>query len=239
MAEFVGNNVGIILANREISSQIHTVQLQLTKDAPEVTPFGSSVTSREYSPKGLKGVNFSAEGYWQAGDSAKIDDILQARMINAPSGNLIGVGAKGLAAGNAVYCFGCSITANNPFGGNVGDVAKVSLSAMPNTRGYRCISLDEVTAQQVGAAASTDIIAAHLFVTAFTGTNATIKVQSDTASGFPSATDRITFDDVTSSNLDNQVKTLAGPVTDDWWKLDLSGTYTTLGIFVGLAIAPS
>lgn len=91
------------------------------------------------------------------------------------------------------------------------------------------------TAVQLGAVTSGQRMYASLHVISGTGGTLTVKVQSDNASNFPSATDRITFTATTGRTY--EWSSVAGAVTDDYWRAQWTitgGTWlfaVTAGIF--------
>lgn len=83
------------------------------------------------------------------------------------------------------------------------------------------------TARQLGTVASTKRLYAALHVLSVSGSatpTLTVKVQSDNAEGFPSATDQITFTGATAVGY--QWSSVPGSITDDWWRVSwtISGT---------------
>lgn len=234
MAEFVAKKTSVLFANRNLTTFLTNVTLQLSKEAPNITTFGPSVASRSYSAKGVQSATFSADGIWMAGDSSQLDDVLDTRIARTVP-DLLGVSPDGLTAGNRIYVMDAVVTGYNPGGGSHGDVAMVQMSKSPTGMVYQGLTLDDTNEVNGGQASSSETLWGFLWVHTFTGTNATIKIQSDTT-GFPSATDRITFADVTPSNLGNQMLSTAGPITDDYWKLSVTGTFTALSFHVAMAI---
>lgn len=88
------------------------------------------------------------------------------------------------------------------------------------------------TAVQLGAVGATDRLWAAIHVTAAAGTNLVVKVQSDNASNFPSAADQITFSTVSATGW--QFLSVAGPLTDDWYRVTAtiaSSTFTFAAVF--------
>lgn len=82
------------------------------------------------------------------------------------------------------------------------------------------------TGYQLGAVSATQRLFAALHVTAFSGfSSAVIKVQSDDNSGFTTAADRITFTTVAGVTSE-YASPVAGPITDDYWRVtwDVTGT---------------
>lgn len=90
------------------------------------------------------------------------------------------------------------------------------------------------TAVQVGALSSTETGYAALHVFSCTG-NLVVKVQSDNASNFPSATDRITF--TTATGQTAEWSSVAGAVTDDYWRISwtLSAGSASFAVVFGIA----
>jgi hypothetical protein len=84
---------------------------------------------------------------------------------------------------------------------------------------------------------------AALHVRSVSGTNPTLDVvvQSDTV-GFPSATSRITFSQATATTNRHQFSSVAGAITDDYWRVSytIGGTGTptfSFAVTVGIAAA--
>lgn len=124
------------------------------------------------------------------------------------------------------------------FGGAVGDVdtwAIEDLSAWPVVRGVSLeapgtarIASGSGTAVQIGAVSATQHLYAALHVLSVSGTGGptlAVKVQSDNAQGFPSALDQITF--TTASAVGGQISRVAGPITDDWFRVNYTITGST------------
>ncbi len=91
------------------------------------------------------------------------------------------------------------------------------------------------TGQQHGAISSTQTGYGAIHVTAVdTLTSLDTIIQSDDNSDFTSATNRITFTQVTG--VTSERKTVAGAVTDDWWRISsaLVGTSATFVVFFGI-----
>jgi hypothetical protein len=78
------------------------------------------------------------------------------------------------------------------------------------------------TSLQLGAVAAsangaTERLWAALFVTAASGTNLAVTIQTDNATGFPSPASGITFSTV--SAVGAQFASAVGPLTDDWFRV--------------------
>lgn len=131
--------------------------------------------------------------------------------------------------------------------GNVGDVAQFSLGLESDTAGLpgvvlapmasrttsgltgTAVNLTGPTASQLGYAA--------LHVTAASGTNLVVKVQSDDNSGFTSPTDRITFSTVSAVGWQWGTTTAAALTGETYWRVlatIATGTFTfgvSFGVF--------
>lgn len=85
------------------------------------------------------------------------------------------------------------------------------------------------TGTQLGAVSATQRIYAALHVVAFgTSTSIAVKIQSDDNSGFTSPTDRITF--TTNTAVGFEMLSLAGSITDTWWRATWDVTSPTPSI---------
>jgi len=98
------------------------------------------------------------------------------------------------------------------------------------------------TGLQLGALAATDrmVVSFHVFLISGTG-SWTLTIESDDNSGFTSATVRDTFTVVDETDdPTNEVRAIAGAVTDDWWRAVLtetSGTSTiTYAVSMGIDV---
>lgn len=121
----------------------------------------------------------------------------------------------------------------------VGDTAEIvgvvgAPLASRTTSGLTGTSL-QLGAVGTGATGVSQRLWAALFVTAAAGTNLAVTIQSDNATGFPSAATALTFSTV--SAVGAQYSSVAGPLTDDWFRVSAtiaSGTFTfavVLGIY--------
>lgn len=136
--------------------------------------------------------------------------------------------------GNLAY-FTSTLLKSYQFLGAVGDVAPWTIddeSTWPLVRG---VSLEAPgtartttgtgTAIQIGAVPAGKFLYAALHVLSIAGTGGptlAVKVQSDNAVGFPSSADQITF--TTASAIGGQIARIAGPITDDWFRVSFTIT---------------
>lgn len=138
-----------------------------------------------------------------------------------------------------------------PVDGAAGDLAMTKISGRNSTGGVvrgRLLhpgsasrtSSSTGTGRQLGAVIATKSLYAALHVTAAAGTtpSLTVKVQSDDNSGFTSATDRITFTAETDATTHYQWGSVAGAITDDYWRISytISGTNPSFSFAVTAGI---
>ena len=127
--------------------------------------------------------------------------------------------------------------------GAVGDVAGMQLASQgtsAQTWGYVAAPLTSYgtggltgTGINIAGPATDETMWAHLHVTAASGTDLAVKLQSDDNSGFTTATDRITFSTV--SAVGAQSGSVAGDLSsEDYWRVVItvaSGTFSALCVF--------
>jgi len=143
------------------------------------------------------------------------------------------------ADGSRAYLMRGIVLNYTPVDGEAGALAMTRISGRNSTGGVvrgRLIhpgsatrtSSSTGTAQQLGAVVAGKSMYAALHVLTSTGTtpSLTVKVQSDDNSGFTSATDRITFTAETDATTHYQWGSVAGAITDDYWRVSytISGT---------------
>lgn len=145
------------------------------------------------------------------------------------------------AAGDVALFNRSQLAAYKALQGSIGDVA--GFSAMfegdqPMIHGQVGAALASRSGAFTGSAVQLGAVAtgptgvpqrlwAALHVTAATGTNLAVTIQSDNASGFPSPATALTFSTV--SAIGWQFSSVAGPLTDDWFRVSATtgtGSFT-------------
>lgn len=184
---------------------------------------------------GLKTGTMSLE-FMQDFADGSVDDTLWA---NFGSADVVRSFATASADGSAAYLMRGVALQYTPLSGNVGDLAMGSIqstvSTGPLVRGLLIhpsnvsrTSSSTGTGRQIGAVASGQSLYAALHVISVAGTSPTLDVivQSDDNSGFTSPTSRITFSQATAVGA--QWGSVAGAVTDDYWRISytIGGTGT-------------
>ena len=183
---------------------------------------------------GLKSGSFDLSLMADMADDG-LDELLWSYLGTADIPQSFSIGS---ADGSPGYTFKSLSTAYVPQTGTVGELAMASLSGSssgPIARGQLIhpdttarTSSGTGTAWEVGALTSGQTLYAGLHVISASGTSPTlaVKVQSDTV-GFPSATDRITFSTATDVANRYQLSSVAGAVTDTYWRVSYTIGGTT------------
>ena len=155
-----------------------------------------------------------------------------ARAREAFAEGIIIGGVNAVAGGAALFTRGLLQSWMSP-GGAVGDLAAYEMALGVDNApvdGYLAAPLATRgamtgTAVQLGALTGTQRLWAALFVQAGTFTNLAVVIQSDTV-GFPSPVTAITFSTVSAAG--GQFASLAGPLTDDYFRVSSTiGSGTT------------
>lgn len=129
-----------------------------------------------------------------------------------------------------------------PISGTVGDMAGTNISGNAVGRLVKGIiefnssasSFTTSTGSQLGPVAAGQSIYANLHVTAAAGSSLQVVVQSDDNSGFTSPTSRIVF--TTTSGVTSQNLSLAGAITEEYWRVscNISGGSFTFAVALGI-----
>ena len=221
----------------DITGVLTSLSLGLSAEALENTPLGHNTRVRI---PGIEDASFDYDGNWDAGtgliDTTEYADVAAA--VRAVS-----VCVQAGADGEVAYAFQ-SLKSGYELGGGVGEVLKFTSSGLAGgSRPIRGTILHPATARtqtgngtarQVGAILAGQVGYAALHVTAVSGTSPTLAVivQSDDAGAFGDPTSRITFAQATG--ITSEWKTVAGAVTDDYWRVNytIGGTGTPTFTFV-------
>ena len=220
MAFLVATDVKTWLDEFDFSGQMNAVALDYSAELKEATAMGDTAIRRLAA---LPFVSASMAGNWGSSVDKELADrvsLVDKILSFAPEGNSEGNRGFTFRAAAGKYNFGAAIGEVFPFGfdaeGSAGDplVAGMLMHDAARTATGNGIG------QQLGAiAAATNSIYGALHVTAVSGSSPTLDltVESDDNSGFTSASVRMTYTQATG--LTSQWKELAGPITDDWWRV--------------------
>lgn len=165
-----------------------------------------------------------------------LDDVQWAQFGAAGIPKSITIGS---ADGSPAYLMNGIALSYQPFGGEAGQLSMASVkgrsASSPVIRGKALhpyatarSSSSTGTGRQLGTVGASQKLYAALHVLSSTGTtpSLTVKVQSDDNAGFTSATDRITFTAETDATAHYQWDSVAGAITDDYWRVSYTITGT-------------
>lgn len=227
----------------DLSGVANKAEISGEYEVKDVTTFGSAGNKEVLA--GLGSAKVAMEGFWEAGDAMKVDNDAWANLGGAGPWTFCPVG---VATSDVAY-FVRAVETGYDLGGQVGDVAPFKAEAQsswPLVRGQ--VALVPGTARtasgvgvslQLGAVPAGKSLYAALHVISVSGTtpSATFRIESDNATGFPSAATVITFNAATA--VGGQIARVVGPTTDDWFRAawTISGTTPSFLAIVALGIA--
>lgn len=228
MTAFVLTDALVLVNGANLSGQSNKLELSAEVAEQDVTTFASAGWKEVIG--GIGSHDWSLAGQWAAGDTAKPDDRLWADL----GANAAWTAAAPSAEGSAAY-FGTILSGQHKIGGDVGNVAPYEAHGVGSGRLVRGTLMHPAgtartttgvgTAYQLGALSATQLMACALHVCSVSGTtpSITVKLRSSSTAGGTYA-DRITF--AAANALSSQLLTVAGAVTDTWWRVEwtISGT---------------
>ena len=243
MGKFVLTNVRLFTGAADLTGVSNKLEISAEVEDKETTNFGSGGW-KEFRG-GIAATEISAEGQWEAGDPSLVDN---ERWTSLGGLGPWTAGPDGAAVGNLAY-FTNALSGKYVLGGEVGDVAPwtgEAKSSWPLVRGQIAhppgtarTATGTGTGAELGAVATGKQLYAALHVLSVAGTapSITVEIESDDASGFPSAVSRISFDAATAAG--GQIKRVAGPLTDTWFrpKWTISGTGPSFLFVAAIGIA--
>lgn len=221
MSSLILTNVRLFTVGLDLTSTSNKCELAVEAEEKDATTYNSGGWKEVKG--GLASGEFQSEGFWEAGDSTKVD--------NATWSQLGGVGPwtmcpDAATVGSLAYltqALRCDYTLL----GQVGDLApwqSKGKSAWPVARGQIAhppgtarTSSGSGTALQLGAVTTGRRLYAALHVLSASGT-ITARVESDDNGAFSSATTRATFTAATAIGGE-AIRTDGTAITDDWWRI--------------------
>ncbi len=222
MAQQVLTNCKLWLAQYDLSGKMNAIALNDSPDMLEATVFGDGGKRRK---KGFSGVLANHEGFWDSTADKAIWNNFNITTAPMTIGPITG------AKGEAGYSF-LSQMSQYTLGGAVGEMLKFNIQAenvgVGMVRGLILLNATKMataneTAYQVGAISATQTMYAAFHCTdATAGDTLDVVIQSDPIEGFTTATPRITFAQVTGGTETYEWKTLAGAITDAWWRVSFT-----------------
>lgn len=225
----------LIVNGYDLSSYVNSLDLSITTGEIDVTTIDESAIKKI---AGLEDTSISAEGFFEAGVD-KPDELLGTNLGSAVNFAM----AADNGRGNIAY-FGGGLETNYSIFGAINEAAPFQFTGSgTNTKTVRGTIEDpgttavtatgSTTGFQLGAVGADEKLYGGLFVIAASGTSPTIdaKIQSDDNSSFTSATDQITFSQLTDTG--SEIKSASGAITDDYFRFNytIGGTSPSFTIF--------
>lgn len=233
MATFTVKGRPTWLGELDMSRTANTVAVDYGADAMQSTTLSDETHA---NIGGLKSFGFSMDTF---SDFDTVDSVLNSKVGEAVP---LTFSTQSGAAGEVGYMIVARQLTHVPIAGSVGDIAGANVSG--NAVGDLARGVIEFngatassassTGSQLGALSAAQELIANLHVTAAAGTTLDVLIESDDNAGFTTAVTRGTFTQVTGLTSENL--TIAGAITDDYWRI----TYTIAGgsftFAVGLGI---
>lgn len=233
MTEEILTNQRFWIDGQELTGQMNQVGLDLTRMMKDRTVFGEATES---FAAGIKQANVVFGGYWNAAEP----DAQFHTNFNGGATAPVTIANSG-TVGDPGYLLQ-AIQANYQITGDFGELlaflVTVQAGESPILRGqlmFAAISTaaENGTAVQLGSVSASQRIYVAGHVTAFTGTDVIVNIESDDNSGMTTPTNQ---GSLTFTGIDGQFTSVAGAITDDWWRVRLSGTYTSATVAVMFGI---
>lgn len=227
MADPVIQTTNLWLGGYDFSGELNRIQLKAGRAELANSRMTDDIAA---SYPGIQMIDAMADGYWSAG-AGSVDAVSAGRVITKDASEwpltFLPPSAPGVpgADGNVAYNLR-SAQFGVKFGAEHGQLLPFYLTSRARTgkldRGTVMLPKATYTvtttgtARQLGAVAAGQQLVAILHVFSATGTW-TATVESDNAGGFGSPAVQATFTGAT--DVTRQVITVAGPITDDWWRV--------------------
>lgn len=226
-----GSKAALWVAQYNISGYSNDIAPSMTLDVVDVTGQGQVNAAPKIFIPGLLTWKLSEKGFWDYAVGTP-DDIFNSllgtllQVIYSPSGG---------NAGDIAYGGYSAPFSSNSVMNPINNAVAFALEVTGSNKMSRCKVLGKVTAVGAQNGAAQDMSAggvagveSFLSVTAFTGTNATIKVQSST-DGVSGWADRVTHTLVTAPTSE---RLLQGTTTDRYLRYALTGTITSITFII-------
>jgi hypothetical protein len=238
MAKDILRNVRLFTGGCDLTGQSNKVGWEPEDEEKDVTTFGSTDAAGTRIAKevmaGLSSTKLTAAGFWEAGDTGKVDDALWAARGGVGAWTIFPVSAT---EGDLAYLTQ-ALQGSYQLGGAVGDVApwQASMTGSQALARGKSVQAPGTARTATGTGTIVDLGAAvpagkrlhaSLHVLSVAGTSTptiTATVQSAALVGFAGPTNRIVFSAATARG--SQYAVVDGPITDQFYRLSftISGT---------------
>lgn len=245
MAKFTWANVRLFTGSADLTTVNNKVEVKAEAERQDATAFAASGVVWKETLTGIRSTSITAEGQWEALDLSRVDNVSFADLGSVTPWTVCPADAN---VSSLAYLTGL-LRGTYELGGSIGEVAPWTAEGdgtYPLVRGVVAhppgtarTSSGTGTSIQLGAVSATQSLYAGLHVLSVSGTtpSLTVRIESDNATGFPSAATVTTFTAATA--LTSQFVRVAGPITDDWFRAawTISGTTPSFLFCLALGIA--
>jgi hypothetical protein len=219
VAKFVLTNVRYFAGGVDLTANTNKVEISASVEEKDATNFGSNGWTELLG--GLRSAEVTASGQWEAGDATFPDDGLWSTLTSSAAAAW-SIAPAGAADGALAY-LGQMVETSYGLTGSVGDVAAfdaagassglLARGVIAHPPGTARSASGTGTSINLGAVAAGQRLVAAVHILSVTGTlSITPRVETDTATGFPSAT--------TPSGLTGTAATSASTGTGQWLASD-------------------
>ncbi len=244
MGSYAVLNHTTYVSGYDLTGDTNSTTLDIEYDELDVTVNGSTARNRI---AGLEQVESTVGGPWQSAASGAIDPTVFTGLgstveivTQTPTGTEGDV-AWLWQAKKFTYSIGGQLGEVFPYEMKMLSTKGSGVTSVGAVRGRLLKAKGDISATgvtgsvvQAGAVASGQYLycAVHCFTI---GTSFTLQIQSDTASNFPSATTQMTTSSITATG-GTWVTRVAGPITDDYWRVNVPAASGTSQIAVAIGI---
>lgn len=244
MGSFVAKNIRTWVGGFDLTGSANNASLDLDHEVHDVTvfqPVGSGGARQRAC--GLEDVSAASQGLWAAGAGSVDEDAftnwgLTDQVMSMSWDGAEGSVVYGMRTGRFRYGLFGEHGAPAPFAldfrGSHGETAVARGLVFKHDQSAISGTGVAGTALELGAVGASQYLYAWTHIET-AGTTITIQVQSDVDNTFASATTQLTLGPYTTTGGFWGTR-VAGPITDTWWRLNVSavtGSFT-LPVFVGI-----
>lgn len=227
MSKLILTDCRLFVGGADLSGQSNSLEITDEFEDKDVTNWRSGGAHELLA--GLEQPKLTAEGQWEAGDPSKIDDAMWASRRTVEAWTASPSATSDTTVGGLAYVV-AGLRTSAALLGQVGDVAPWKASASgsgPMGRGVFLhpsgtarTATGNGTAVQLGAVPDGRQLRVNLHILSVAGTTPliTVKLDSDSGSGFSSPIERAAF--AQKGVTGDQSIVVDGPITDDWWRIN-------------------
>jgi hypothetical protein len=240
MSNFILNDLRFLFDGRDLSGDGNTIQVSEMYPMLDATKFTDTA---KINRPGLPTGKFSYVGFSQFGVGLVEETIANHKA----SANIPILAAKSGNLNDRCHFFLAAQATINTVGGKVGEIQGFTIdgptanypvidgNVLESGKTVRSSTPYDSAPQLIGAAVSGQSLYAILHILAFTGTTLTLTIQSAAAVGFSSPTNRLQQTGITGVG-GYFLAPLAGPITDTYYRVESTGTYTSFQAAVAIGI---